>query len=142
MFEKKQAEKFGVVAKYKVKPGDIVWVHFGDTDDEERSAGLTMGVRPALIVAQVSDNSPMLTVIPMTTSKSKMNSGSFMSEFHIKAYKEETGLEKDGVIIVEQMTSISKKQITYVDTNTYVDWDSKSELKKEVISSVAKLLLK
>lgn len=130
-----QGEAYG----HSIKSGDIVWANLGDafTGNMEKP-GITVGTRPCLVVGAVGADSPMLTIIPMTTSGIKKDK---LPNLHIVLSPEETGLDNAGVLLVEQMTTISKRQITYVDTEElYVDWDDESEVKHKVGRALFKLM--
>jgi mRNA-degrading endonuclease toxin of MazEF toxin-antitoxin module len=122
-----------------INNGDIVWANLGDEfSGNVAEPGVTRGTRPCLVVGAVGKDSPVVTLIPMTTSKIKADN---LPALHIKLTPEETGLESEGTLLVEQITTVSKRKITHFDSdNLYIDWENGSELKHTIGAAIASLM--
>ena len=94
--------------RVKFRRGNIVYVDFGKKGDSSRQEG----VRPACIISNDKCNqcSPIVTVIPITSKQKKMELPT-----HISIKKTDTeGLQCDSVALIEQITSIDKKDIKWL----------------------------
>lgn len=92
----------------KVRRGNIVYVDF----KQDQGSCKQGGIRPAYVISndKCNENSPVITVIPMTSRHKKMHLPT-----HISISKDEAeGLERDSVVLVEQIISIDKKDIKQV----------------------------
>ena len=94
--------------RVKLRRGNIVYVDFGKSGNSSRQEGL----RPVCIISndKCNKSSPIVTVVPMTSKQKKMELPT-----HISIKKNDArGLRYDSVALVEQITSIDKKDIKWV----------------------------
>lgn len=85
-----------------VRRGDIYWVDFGTPKGSDQG-----GRRPALIIQNDIGNaySPT-TIVAAITSKQKRE-----YPFHVEITAEESGLPRDGTILLEQLLTIPQDRL-------------------------------
>ena len=83
-----------------------VWV----ADLGQRQGSVQGGVRPICILQNDVGNkySPTVTIAPLTTSKTKKKLPT-----HISLKASEIGLEDDSILLIEQITNISKSNLMF-----------------------------
>ena len=84
--------------RFFILRGDVILVDFGERVGSEQS-----GIRPAVVVQNNMGNkfSPVITVIPMTTVKSKFDKTHVSVEFN----------NNTSYILCEQITTIDKSRV-------------------------------
>ena len=92
-----------VTTQESISRGDIVWVDFG-----EYNGSIQGGIRPAIVIQNNIGNYHSTTIIvaKITSQNKKENLPT-----HIPVRKNETGLRKDSVILLEQIFTINKFQV-------------------------------
>ena len=89
--------------KMRINRGDIFLVNLNPTRGSEQS-----GVRPCLIIQNDYGNkySPLTIIAPLTSKK-------FIKEFFTNVFipKENSGLDKDSTILLNQIKSVDKRRI-------------------------------
>ena len=89
-----------------MKKGDIYFINIDDHKGSEQG-----GFRPVLILKEVVGS---VVVALMTTKKKKK------LPVHIDIHKEYTGLEKDSVVLLEQIQILNKDKFTKIKPATYL----------------------
>ena len=85
-----------------VRRGEIYWVDFGTPRGSEQG-----GRRPALIIQNNTGNrSSSTTIIAAITSKQKSP-----YSFHVEISAQESGLQKDGTVLLEQLLTINQSRL-------------------------------
>ncbi len=84
------------------KIGDIYLMEFCGDGSEQR------GIRPGLIISNNKGNtfSPNVIALPLTTSMKKLSQPT-----HVILLADETGLERDSIVLCENPERMSKKRI-------------------------------
>ncbi len=95
--------KFSEVILLSIKRGDIYFADLSPVVGSEQG-----GVRPVLIVQNDVGNrySPTVIAAAITSRQSKANLPT-----HIPIYAEDCGLQKDSVVLLEQIRTIDKQRL-------------------------------
>lgn len=92
-----------------VSRGDLYWALLSDVDTSKSADdNVQKGRRPVVVVQNNAGNIYSQTVIvaPITSRHKKM------LPVHVAVTKEETGLPLDSVVLLEQITTINKNQLS------------------------------
>lgn len=86
-----------------IKQGDIYWAHMGVSDDHEQR-----GTRPILVIQNNTGNehSPTVIVACITDAKKKH------TPTHVYITAKATGINKDSIILLEQIRTIDKRKLS------------------------------
>jgi len=85
-----------------VQRADIYWVDFGTPQGSEQG-----GKRPALVIQNnIGNESSTTTIIAAITSRIKK-----LYPFHVDISAAESGLSRDGTILLEQIRTISQDRL-------------------------------
>lgn len=85
-----------------VKRGEIYWVDFGAPRGSEQA-----GKRPALVIQNdIGNETSPITIIAAITSKIKKP-----YPFHVPIIATESGLPKDGTVLLEQLLTIAQDKL-------------------------------
>jgi len=85
-----------------VRRGEVYWCDLGDKEGSAQS-----GSRPVLIVQNDRGNaSSPTTIVAAITSQTKKD-----YPFHVKFIGSDCGLDKDGIILLEQLQTIDKSEL-------------------------------
>lgn len=92
-----------------ISRGDLYWALLSDVDTSKSADdNVQKGRRPVVVVQNNAGNIYSQTVIvaPITSRHKKM------LPVHVAVTKEETGLPLDSVVLLEQITTINKNQLS------------------------------
>lgn len=92
-----------------ISRGDLYWALLSDVDTSKSADdNVQKGRRPVVVVQNNAGNIYSQTVIvaPITSRHKKM------LPVHVAVTKEETGLSLDSVVLLEQITTINKNQLS------------------------------
>jgi mRNA-degrading endonuclease toxin of MazEF toxin-antitoxin module len=87
------------------KKGEIVWADLGQIDTDEIWGHEQGGNRPVLILT--AEKNEMVTIIPFSTAKKRMLDGNTVAV----SANTTNGLDKDSVLLCDQIRRISTKRI-------------------------------
>lgn len=92
-----------------ISRGDLYWALLSDVDTSKSADdNVQKGRRPVVVVQNNAGNiySQTIIVAPITSRHKKM------LPVHVAVTKEETGLPLDSVVLLEQITTINKNQLS------------------------------
>ncbi|WP_214848087.1 type II toxin-antitoxin system PemK/MazF family toxin [Exiguobacterium sp. s193] len=109
-----------------VKRGDVFYANLSPVVGSEQG-----GVRPVLVLQNDIGNrfSPTVIVAAITAQIDKAKLPT-----HVEVYRERHGLERDSVILLEQVRTIDKRRLT--DKVTHLDSDTMMKVNSAVAISL------